>query len=780
MPSFDTDQTSLQKLMKLHAERTTHFYYFVGSGLSRDAGIPDWSGLRQHLNVIAEKKSNALPVAARTAKLEKLRKIAEISDPWEAFSELREELGATTFRTEISDILSTTGKAPPENYNRIWRLPNLRGIVTLNLDKFALATCPEYSIPIHKNNIGTQTQKLKALDTRIVAHLHGIVDDPTTWILTKNDLSNLQASRPYQNFLGAIFTSATVVFIGITAVDAGAGGMLQRLVKSKISSGPHFWITGNSDETSDRWAEDNDVLVIRYPNDSNPTSSVASILDTLRTAQSFDSNIHPITSSRIPIITTISTPSELEQLPYEEVRHQLNGFAKSLRASDGNIDEKQYGSFIKEYFGAISRAATITEFEPYNDFFGYKLIERLGAGLFGQVYKAVSRDNLVRAIKIFHANALRDPIMLNCFRRGATSMKMLTNANTSGTVKFVDAFEFPPAIVMEFIPGETLEAIISRRTEMDWIQALEIGAAVAGILASSHKSNVLHRDVRPANIMINRTESGVEVTVLDFDLSWHIGARGQSMGPRAFQAAAYLSPEQNTEEREKRTRNALVDSYCYAMTLYSLFTRDNPGFGDNRDQEWEANIKRKFKLSAPSTWHSAPARLARLIATATRADQNLRPTMDKIHSELINLKHACSDDLGLLPAEMPAEEIISRTFGSGYFRSIDEQGRPAFVHNGARGIVYKLIGDEAREFVFCRIEFAADQTHNRSQIIKFVSTKLPAAVRALQDAGWQQNFYNSGGSSFSVEYTSRSPSEQKAVQSLFSGLKKCSELLSIR
>jgi len=105
-----------------------------------------------------------------------------------------------------------------------------------------------------------------------------------------------------------------------------------------------------------------------------------------------------------------------------------------------------------------------------------------------------------------------------------------------------------------------------------------------------------------------------EVAVLDFDLSWHVGAIGNTIAPHVMQAMGYLSPEQRSATGGITTRNATVDSFGLAMTLYHLLTGLHPGLGEHREPSWERIIYSRLPADGLGDWASVKRRIARLIA----------------------------------------------------------------------------------------------------------------------------------------------------------------------
>ena len=742
-PSFSPNDPHLEELANIHAERTRQIVYFVGSGLSRDAGLPDWQQLADILDDFGKRSFASYAEHMRTDKLAALARANKEPDLWLRFSRFHDLLGKASFRTAVSKAIKPASTcAIPDNYASIWRLPNVRGMITLNLDHLAsraAGAVGKHVYPITKSNINSQFQKLKVSSEPICVHLHGHVDDPDSWVLTRPQIDELQRTKSYQNFLTAIFSMSTVVFIGISASDRAAGGVLRRIFGSGVPTGPHFWITDQQPDPIREWASSADILPIYFSPQPTHQAAIAALLGHLAETQPHETTPNPIIPTNFTRSDSIDSPQVLEKKDRTEIRNQLNAYARTFLEKDGTILTEEYQKFVKSYLGAINSAALVEDFSPHNSFFHYTVKKKLGKGLFGQVYLAETVQGAKRAIKFFHADALRDPVMIDCFRRGAKSMQLLTQKNIDGAVKFLEAYELPPAIVMEFIEGETLEDAIKNRAIRSWKEALDVASKVSGIISASHSVKILHRDIRPANIMINRKYAegkgadgpALEVTVLDFDLSWHEGAKGQSMGQKALQAFMYLSPEQNSESRDVSTKNAAVDSYCLGMTLYSLFTGRLPELGENRDQKWEDEIGRRIRDLTGREWMSSGRRVARLISRATRVIQDARPNIHEIALELSAIRLANESPNEVVLASMWAEEIAFRSL-------IDYELEPdgSFVRKSATRLVVRLKGNDGRDRVELSLDFTADHTRIRGEVPDYIKRRFTEAEQALEKGGW--------------------------------------------
>jgi eukaryotic-like serine/threonine-protein kinase len=209
----------------------------------------------------------------------------------------------------------------------------------------------------------------------------------------------------------------------------------------------------------------------------------------------------------------------------------------------------------------------------------YELGETLGYGGMSEVHRGrdvrLGRDI---AVKVLRADLARDPQFQHRFRREAQNAAALNHpaiVAVYDTGETVSEYGPLPYIVMEFVDGRTLRDIVKTEGPMDEQRAMETMADVCAALDFSHRNGIIHRDVKPANVMINNAGA---VKVMDFGI-----ARALSDGQGVTQTAAvigtaqYLSPEQARGEQV----DARSDVYAAGCVLYELITGDPPFTGDS-------------------------------------------------------------------------------------------------------------------------------------------------------------------------------------------------------
>jgi serine/threonine-protein kinase len=209
----------------------------------------------------------------------------------------------------------------------------------------------------------------------------------------------------------------------------------------------------------------------------------------------------------------------------------------------------------------------------------YELGETLGYGGMSEVHRGrdVRLDRDV-AVKVLRADLARDPQFQHRFRREAQNAAAL---NHPAIVAVYDTGETSseygplPYIVMEFVEGRTLRDIVKTEGPMGEQRAMETMADVCAALDFSHRNGIIHRDVKPANVMI--TNAGA-VKVMDFGIARALAdGQGVTQTAAVIGTAQYLSPEQARGEQV----DARSDVYAAGCVLYELITGDPPFTGDS-------------------------------------------------------------------------------------------------------------------------------------------------------------------------------------------------------
>jgi len=203
----------------------------------------------------------------------------------------------------------------------------------------------------------------------------------------------------------------------------------------------------------------------------------------------------------------------------------------------------------------------------------YRLVRELGSGGMGTVYEAV--DTMLErsvAIKMLRPEIASQPDLIERFRTEAVTLARLNHPSIATVFAFLHEGE-KFAMVMEFVPGRTLEGVLSAIGRMQPELAAELVRQMLDGVAHAHGMNVLHRDLKPANVMVT-AERAVKVT--DFGIARILGASRMTREGRIIGTLEYIAPERvRGEEEDPRS-----DLYSAGVVLFELLAGRLPFVSD--------------------------------------------------------------------------------------------------------------------------------------------------------------------------------------------------------
>jgi serine/threonine-protein kinase len=278
----------------------------------------------------------------------------------------------------------------------------------------------------------------------------------------------------------------------------------------------------------------------------------------------------------------------------------------------------------------------------------YELEELVGTGGMSSVYRA--HDRLLErhvALKILHESHLADADTIERFRREARAVAQLSHPNI---VTVIDRGEDGGRqfIVFEYVAGENLKQVIVREGPLPVRRALELAIQVGRALAFAHSAGLIHRDVKPQNVLLN---GDGEPKVTDFGIARSLDVEGVTQTGTVMGTSNYIAPEQATGQPV----DAYTDVYALGVVVFELLTGSVPFEGDN----FVAVAMRHVSETPPSVLElrpDTPIRLANAVDRALEKEPERRfPTMDAFVDEL----EACLAELGGEP-DRDATAIVRR------------------------------------------------------------------------------------------------------------------------
>ena len=280
----------------------------------------------------------------------------------------------------------------------------------------------------------------------------------------------------------------------------------------------------------------------------------------------------------------------------------------------------------------------------------YRITGRVARGGMATVYTAVD-DRLERtvALKIIHPSQATNVHFVDRFTDEAKTIARLTHPNVVA-VYDQGRHQGLPYLVMEYVQGRTLRDLLTQRRRLSPVEALSILDQMLAAIAAAHRAGLVHRDVKPENVLVAEAPSGgignlvdSVVKVADFGLARAVEASADDDSGQLMATVAYVAPELVTDGHA----DARTDVYSAGIVLFEMLTGQVPYDGDEPVAVAWQHVDND--VPAPSSIvQGLPKALDDLVARATRRDPGARPTDA---GALLAEVQTARDDLGVANAE---------------------------------------------------------------------------------------------------------------------------------
>lgn len=271
----------------------------------------------------------------------------------------------------------------------------------------------------------------------------------------------------------------------------------------------------------------------------------------------------------------------------------------------------------------------------------YSLVSRVASGGMGDVWEATD-DVLERtvAVKVLRPTTEDEPVFARRFRAEALYAANLCHPNIATVYDYGEEDDLA-YLVMELVPGEPLSALVQREAPLDPARVRSIMGQAALALGAAHEAGVVHRDVKPANIIVG-PDGTVKLT--DFGIARALDGSGQTLTGEVLGTPHYLSPEQALGE----PATGASDLYALGVVAHEMLTGRRP-FDKNTPV---ATALAQVNDPPPPLPEHVPAGLRALVEQCLAKAPQARPQNARELGERLGLPEAS------LGPDVPAAEVI--------------------------------------------------------------------------------------------------------------------------
>jgi hypothetical protein len=284
----------------------------------------------------------------------------------------------------------------------------------------------------------------------------------------------------------------------------------------------------------------------------------------------------------------------------------------------------------------------------------YRLEERVAAGGMGTVFAATD-DRLDRrvAVKVLRDELAHDARFVERFRREARAAAALSHPNVAAVFDFGDD-SGTPYIVMELVPGRDLARLVREDGPLPPERARALGAQLCAALAHAHAAGLVHRDVKPANVIVDDTD---RAKVTDFGIARAAGDSSLTQTGSVLGSAHYMAPEQASGA----PATPAADVYSAGVVLYEMLTGSVPFTGESPVAVAMRHVS--DDVPAPSALNPrVPPDLDELVERATARDPLARPAAGELAAALVQEPGPATERLATREMETTVWPIPGATY----------------------------------------------------------------------------------------------------------------------
>ncbi len=294
----------------------------------------------------------------------------------------------------------------------------------------------------------------------------------------------------------------------------------------------------------------------------------------------------------------------------------------------------------------------------------YQILGKLGEGGMGSVFKALHvAFNELRALKVISPTLMADELFVRRFKQEAVITRSLVHQNAVRVDDIDEAEDGRPFIVMEYIEGKSLKELIQENGPLPVPRVCSIIKQVAAALGAAHQLHMVHRDIKPGNIVLVNTPQGELAKVLDFGIAKIKEAHAResavmrlSSGNIIMGTPEYMSPEQASGKGGNEL-DGRSDLYSLGVVMYEMLSGDLPFKAETTMSMMLARLQtppRPLRTLHPEL--QIPASVANLVMKTLEKDPTDRPpTAEALIAEIENVEGAfspCKETLRGVPQGM--------------------------------------------------------------------------------------------------------------------------------